>query len=526
MNHGLGVDRDVTRDGVAELVGQRGDERAAHVGQLADVAGVQVLAERHGTAEPRGERVVGRGGQIVVDLIVDQLAFGHAPADLRWRGRLGSALEPLVVRVVRAERVVHFDPGGGHELGGHVAEDAADLGRVLGHVEHEEGVVPAAVGALVLGQRVLEAERLVLPVGREVGEIVPVRWRPQQAELQSVGVVAALQVVAARVDVRDVGAQLEVVAQAVGSIEPHRRPRIEVVRAGEDSPVAQVRTRQVERRPVIATRDGQRVLRLVAGDIGLVRVVVRCRARRNRGAPAGAAEEVAHAGRAVAAHGAERGIARHESEGSLAPRALQRIGAGDVVGRDRAAERVAGRAGGAVLGRDEHHPLARARAVDGRGGRTLQNLHRLDVAGVDIRGPVGLRGPLDRARGEAVGRVEVGGREGRVVDRHAVHHEQRLGAAGVGEAHGTLPPDRDVGARARLAARRRHGDVGGFGGERLDHVPFVAALDEIGADVVAHVAELLGRRGGTGARHNDLAELQWVRREHEVLRDAGSSTCQ
>ena len=242
VNHGLGVDRDVASDGVAELVRQRSDQGAAHVGELADVAAVQVLAERHGAAEPRGERVVGRGGQIVVDLIVDQLALGHPPAHLRWRGRLGSPLEPLVVRVVGAEGVVHLDPGGGHEFGGHVAEDAADLGRVLGHVQHEEGIVPAAVRALVLGQRILEAERLVLPVGREVGQVIPVRRRAQQPELQAVGVVAALQVVAARVHVGDVGAQLEVVAQAVGSIESHRGSHIQVIGAGEDSPVAQVGT--------------------------------------------------------------------------------------------------------------------------------------------------------------------------------------------------------------------------------------------------------------------------------------------
>src|SRR5213592_2973572 len=106
-------------------------------------------------------------------------------------------------------------------------------------------------------------------------------------------------------------------------------------------------------------------------------MVVRRGARWNRGAPAGAAGEVTGARRAVA-------VARGCSAQPLRPRALQRIGAVEVVGGDRAAERVVGRAGFTVLGRDQHDALAGARTVDGRRGRTLEDLDRLDVVGVDV----------------------------------------------------------------------------------------------------------------------------------------------
>ena len=133
VHHGLGIDRDVAGDGVAEFERHGRDERATHVGQLTHVAGVQVLAERQRAAQVRAERVSGRRGQIVVDLIVDQLALGHPPGGRRRRGHLGQALQPLIVRVVGAQRVVHLEPVDGHELGRHVAKHPADLRRVLVH---------------------------------------------------------------------------------------------------------------------------------------------------------------------------------------------------------------------------------------------------------------------------------------------------------------------------------------------------------------------------------------------------------
>src|SRR5213082_3041262 len=103
----------------------------------------------------------------------------------------------------------------------------------------------------------------------------------------------------------------------------------------------------------------------------------------------------------------------------------------DVVEGGRGAEREACRAGATRLGGDEHDPGARARAVDGAGGRTLQDLHRLDVVRVQVHRPVRYDrafrlAELRRLTAPVVDAVEVRRGEGRVVHRHAVHDKERL----------------------------------------------------------------------------------------------------
>ncbi len=189
----------------------------------------------------------------------------------------------------------------------------------------------------------------MLAVRGEVRQVVPVGGGAQQVEQQAVGVVTALQVVCPHIDVRDVGAELEVVGHAVRSVEPHRRALVQVVRADKNPAIAQVRAGEVERRPVVATRHRQIVIGRVAGGEGLVGVVVG-RAGDPR-PPAGPASEIADARRAVA-------VARGRPAQPLTPHRLQRIGVVDVVRGDRAAQRVVGGTGFAVLGRDQHDALA------------------------------------------------------------------------------------------------------------------------------------------------------------------------
>src|SRR5437762_6738823 len=82
-------------------------------------------------------------------------------------------------------------------------------------------------------------------------------------------------------------------------------------------------------------------------------MVVR-RLARETGTPAGPAEKIPHAGRAVAADAAEVGVARRIAERTLTPRALERVVVVEVVGGDRAADRVVREPKFTVLGRAHH----------------------------------------------------------------------------------------------------------------------------------------------------------------------------
>src|SRR5205814_5805777 len=158
---------------------------------------------------------------------------------------------------------------------------------------------------------------------REVRRVVPIRGRAQQAQLDAVGLIAALEVTAARIDVGDVGTELELVGHPVRTVKADGGPLVQVIGALEDPTIAQIGPRQEERRAVVAARHRQRVIGRVAGDVHLVGMVVR-RLARETGTPAGPAEKIPHAGRAVAADAAEVGVARRIAERTLTPRALER----------------------------------------------------------------------------------------------------------------------------------------------------------------------------------------------------------
>src|SRR2546422_738735 len=185
----------------------------------------------------------------------------------------------------------------------------------------------------------------------------------------------------------------------------------------------------------------------------------------------------------------------------------------DVVERRGGAVREARRAGAARLRRDQHDALAGARAIDRARGRALQDLDVLDVVGVQVDGAILHHGALTRVT--TVVRVEARRRNSRVVDRHAIHHEQRL-VVSDDRANAADLNERRCAGIAGLAGDL---DVRGLGGERLDDVLLVAALDLVRRDSVADVAELLGRRRRAGAGHHYLTELQRVGGEREVLGD-------
>src|SRR5205085_5545949 len=139
-----------------------------------------------------------------------------------------------------------------------------------------------------------------------------------------------------------------------------------------------------------------------------------------------------------------------------------------------------------------------------RSGRSLQ-LTTVDLAGQIHAGDVD--------------RIEVRGREGRVVHRHAIDDEQRLARA-IDRAQAANLYRR---AGAGIARRLLHLHVRRFAGEGLDDIRFVGLHDQVGGDGVAHVAELFDFRRRAGAGDHHLAELQRIRLEIEVLHEIAAA---
>ena len=250
------------------------DERAANDRERAIVARVQVLAERHRAAEVVAQ-VPGRGArQVVIELIVDERAFGDTSAR-RDVGALGrTSFDALVVRVVGAERVVELEPAVRDVLGVDVAERAVRLLIVELELSTKNGLsnvrVCPAVSSVAFGNdvRAMQSRRRI-----EIRQVVEVRRRAEQSEQQAVHVVAALRQVAARIGEREVAADREPVRQMVRRVEPRRRAIVEVVRTDEHALVVVVVPREVERRALVAAGHAQRVVENVSRVERLVRVI-------------------------------------------------------------------------------------------------------------------------------------------------------------------------------------------------------------------------------------------------------------
>src|SRR5690348_2165984 len=112
--------------------------------------------------------------------------------------------------------------------------------------------------------------------------VVELRRRAEQAEEQSVRVVAALREIPARVRVREVAAERQTVSQTVRRVEAERRSVEIVVRAYEHALVMVVVARQIERGAIVTAADRDDVVEDVPGVESLAGVVVRGHAGQRR----------------------------------------------------------------------------------------------------------------------------------------------------------------------------------------------------------------------------------------------------
>ena len=168
-----------------------------------------------------------------------------------------------------------------------------------------------------------------------------------------------------------------------------------------------------------------------------------------------------------------------------------------------------------ALRRDEDDAVRRARAVDRRRRRALENLDALDVARIEIHHAVRRRRALELAAD--VLSADARRRPASIGLKFVVENEVLFtGTPSTTNSGSTLPferaqsANRDLRSRARIARRLRDLHVRRFAGERLDDVRFVRLDDQLGRHGVANVAELLdfGRRAGAG--DDDFAELQRI----------------
>ena len=287
---------------------------------------------------------------------------------------------------------------------------------------------------------------------------------------------------------------------------PHGRAVEPVVITHERPVVVQILAGEIERRAVVSPRDRHCLLDDVARLVKLAGVIEPRSAPRKQRTPGAPADAVPR----VVARAARRGVGFH-AEAALAVPGLQRDEMVDVVERGGGAQREMRCAGVAGLGRDHDDALPRAGAVDRPRSRTLQDLYRLDVVGVQVHRPV--RHHRAFARVAAVVRIEVRSRLGRVVNRHAIHNDERLVVAH-DRANAT---DLDERRRTGITRLRADEHVRGLRRQSFDDILLVALDDLVRGNVVPHAPEFLGRAGRARARHHDFTELQRVRGEIEIL---------
>src|SRR5204862_5624149 len=105
----------------------------------------------------------------------------------------------------------------------------------------------------------------------------------QIAQLDAVGVVAALRVLGTNVRERKIRAELQGLDYAMAALEADRAPRVVVVRADDHAPRVGIVSGEVEGRAIVPPRDGHAVVEGIAHPIQLVRVIVYGRAGSQRG---------------------------------------------------------------------------------------------------------------------------------------------------------------------------------------------------------------------------------------------------
>ena len=163
-----------------------------------------------------------------------------------------------------------------------------------------------------------------------------------------------------------------------------------------------------------------------------------------------------------------------------------------------------------ALGRDQHHAVCGAGAVDGGCRRALEDVDRLDVVRIYVRRAI--LGDFSTAAGLVERQRQVGG-DVVVVDRLTVDDEQRL----VGAENRRRSTNFDGASRARLAALRADLDVGGFSRQGVDDVLWLRrAPDERAVDGVDDVAQPRTDARRARARHHDFLEVERITRKHEI----------
>ena len=253
----------------------------------------------------------------------------------------------------------------------------------------------------------------------QVGQVVELGRRPQDRDLYRVHVVAALNVMAAAVGVRQIRVDPQLIRPAVRPFHAHGRPLVPVLVTDKCAIVVHVLARQIKRRAIGPTGDRHGVLNHVPRLVQLVGVIVGAQPRWQGRTPGATTDTIAW----VVASTTRRRIGLH-AEAALPIRPLQPYEMVHVVERRGRAQRETRRAGAAGLRRDQDDALARARAVDRTRSSAFHDLHVLDVVRVQVHRPVRDDGAF--ARVPAVVRVEARRRRCRIVDGHAVHHDERL----------------------------------------------------------------------------------------------------
>src|SRR5438132_1657491 len=165
-------------------------------------------------------------------------------------------------------------------FGIHVVVHASHIGRVQRVVNRPERVVEYPVITQAGVGRMPDTEEralLLTAVGRgdDIGLVVEIGGRAQEAQLDAVGVVAPLEIPGARVGEGQVAAEPEVVRHPVRRLEPRRGAGEMVVRSDDHTLVVAVVPREVERGAVVAPRDREAVVEGVSDPVQLVRMVER-----------------------------------------------------------------------------------------------------------------------------------------------------------------------------------------------------------------------------------------------------------
>jgi len=171
-------------------------------------------------------------GEVMIDVVGHNLAFGDSATGGDVRALLGTSFETLVGSVVAAERIIEFEPVVGSVLGVDVADYSSHLGAIQLLIDCVERIIENTILGEVGRHRVLQVVAAVHAV-YEVRHVVEVRRRAEQSEQQTVHVVAALRQSPARIGEREVAANREPIGQVVRRVESRRRAIVEVVRTDE-----------------------------------------------------------------------------------------------------------------------------------------------------------------------------------------------------------------------------------------------------------------------------------------------------